>query len=272
MATRPPLTAEQVNEYDAAGFLHPIEVLDRDEADWFRSQYDSVTAMLGGAPKAIQMTQVHRFYGWAWELASHPAVLNAVESVLGPDILLWSAQVFPKPARDSGYITMHQDGTYWGLDGGEVTTAWIALTASTRENGCMRLLPGSHRSAILPHNDTFATDNLLTRGQEVQAEYDEKDVVDIELKPGQMSLHHVRAIHGSRSNPSDTPRIGFAIRYMTPEVRPVRPGESAALVRGVDRCGNWVLRSDPPAFPSLQSAVRAHQAEAERFVAKLTRD
>jgi ectoine hydroxylase-related dioxygenase (phytanoyl-CoA dioxygenase family) len=252
--------------------LHPIEVLDRDEADWFRSQYDSVTAMLGGAPKAIQMTQVHRFYGWAWELASHPAVLNAVESVLGPDILLWSAQVFPKPARDSGYITMHQDGTYWGLDGGEVTTAWIALTASTRENGCMRLLPGSHRSAILPHNDTFATDNLLTRGQEVQAEYDEKDVVDIELKPGQMSLHHVRAIHGSRSNPSDTPRIGFAIRYMTPEVRPVRPGESAALVRGVDRCGNWVLRSDPPAFPSLQSAVRAHQAEAERFVAKLTRD
>ena len=272
MAIRPPLTAEQLEEYSAAGFLHPIEVLDPGEAGWFRSQYDRVATLLGGAPKAVRMTQVHRFYRWAWDLAVHATVLDAVESVLGPDILVWSAQVFPKPARDPGYISMHQDGTYWGLDGGEVTTAWIALTASRRENGCMRLLPGSHHSAILPHNDTFAPDNLLTRGQVVQAEYDEEDVVDIELAPGEMSLHHVRAIHGSHSNPSDDPRIGFAIRYMTPQVRPVRPGEGAVLVRGTDRCGNWVLRNDPPSFPSIESAVRAHQAEAERFVAALTRD
>ena len=134
------------------------------------------------------------------------------------------------------------------------------------------MLPRSHLSDILPHKDTYAADNLLTRGQHVQAEYDEDDVVDGELEPGQMSLHHVRAIHGSRRNRSDRPRTGFAIRYMTPEVKPLRPGESAALVRGSDCCGNWVLRNDPPVYPSMESAVRAHQAEATRFVAALTRD
>ena len=272
MAIRPPLTPDRVGEYAEAGYLHPIAVLDPDEAERYRSAYDRVATLLGGAPRAVQLTQSHRFYRWAWELASHPLVLDAVESVLGPDLMVWSAQVFPKPARDRGYITMHQDGTYWGLEGGEVTTAWIALTASARRNGCMRILPRSHRSSLLPHKDTYAADNLLTRGQVVEADFDERDVADIELEAGEMSLHHVRAIHGSHGNSSDEPRIGFAIRYMTPQVRPLRVGETAALVRGIDTCGNWILRNDPPSYPSLEMAVRAHQAEAERFVAALTRD
>lgn len=269
---RPNLTPAQVEKYGEAGFLFPIDVLGRDEAARFRYKYDRVAGMLGGSPKAVSLSQIHRFYGWAWELASHPLVLDAVEAVIGPDIMVWSAQVFPKTARDPGYISMHQDGTYWGLEGGDVTTAWIALTASTKENGCMRLLPASHRYAILPHSDTFAANNLLTRGQVVQAEYDERDVVDVELEPGQMSLHHVWAIHGSHSNRSDGPRIGFATRYMTPEVKPLRPGQRAALVRGADRCGNWVRQDSPPSYPNLRSAVRAHQAESERFVAALTHD
>ena len=269
---RPSLTPAQAAAYREVGFLYPIDALRRDEAARFRSEYERVAVLLGGSPKAVRLTQIHRFYGWAWELSSHPAVLDAVEAVIGSDIMVWSAQVFPKAARDPGYISMHQDATYWGLQGGEVTTAWIALTPSTKENGCMRLLPGSHRSAVLPHSDTFAADNLLTRGQVVQAQYDERDVVDVELEPGQMSLHHVRAIHGSHRNRSDGPRIGFAIRYMTPEVRPLRPGQRAALVRGSDRSGNWVLHDGPPSYPTLRSAVRAHQAEAERFVAALTND
>ena len=269
---RLPLTSDQVNEYRKAGFVHPVDVLDLSEADDYRSRYEQVAALLGGSPKAVQMIQVHRFYPWAWELCTHSAVLDAVESVLGPDILLWSASVFPKPPRDPGFVTMHQDGTYWGLDGGEVTTAWVALTASTRESGCMRLLPGSHRFAILRHEDTHGANNLLTRGQQVQADYDEVDVVDVELRAGQMSLHHVRAIHGSHPNRSDCSRIGLAIRYMTPNVKPEKPGQSAALVRGEDRFGNWHLHTGPPDFRSLESAVREHQAEAAQFVTALTRD
>lgn len=266
------LTAGQVEGYRDAGFVFPIAVLDPAEAARLLSEYDAIASALGGSPKAVQLTQIHQYYRWAWDLGFHPRVVDAVESVLGPDILLWSAQVFPKRARDPGYITMHQDGTYWGLDGGKVTTAWIAFTESTAENGCMRLLPGSHRQPILPHRDTRARNNLLTRGQIVQAEFDEADVVDVELRPGQMSLHHVRAIHGSRSNASDRRRVGFAIRYMTPEVRPLRPGQTAVLVRGADRCGHWELRREPPSYPTAESAVRAHQAAASRFVADLTRD
>ena len=266
------LAVKEVARYRNDGFVFPVDVLEPEEAGRCRAEYEAVASALGGLPKAVQLTQIHRFHRWAWDLCFHPRVLDAVESVLGPDILLWSAQVFPKRARDPGYITMHQDGTYWGLDGGEVATAWIALTESTAENGCMRLLPGSHRQPILPHEDTHARDNLLTRGQEVQAEYDEADVVDIVLRPGQMSLHHVRAIHGSRANMSDRPRVGFAIRYMTPEVKPLRPGQAALLVRGADRCGNWELRNDPPSYSSMESAVRAHQAAARRFLAELTAD
>ncbi len=268
---RPLLTTEQIEEYARKGFLHPIDALGPDEAALHYRQYDRVAQLFGGSPKAVQMSQIHRFYDWAWQLAAHPAVLGAVESVLGPDILLWSASVFPKSAHDPGYVTMHQDGTYWGLEGGAVTTAWIALTDSTRENGCMRLLPGSHRRAIQPHTDTYAADNLLTRGQVIQADYDETDVVDVELRAGQMSLHHVRAIHGSHCNRSSRPRIGFAIRYMTPDVKPVRAGESAVLVRGLDRHGNWELDNRPPDYSTLEQAVRAHLEEADRFVAALTR-
>ena len=269
---RPPLPAERVREYERNGFLFPIDVLDRPDTERALAAYGRVAAALGGAPRAVQLSQIHRYYGWAWDLCRHPAVLDAVESVLGADILLWSAQVFPKPPRDEGYVTMHQDGTYWGLDGGEVTTAWIALTESVRENGCMRLLPGSHRSPILPHEDTHAAGNLLTRGQRVLAEYDEGEVVDVELQAGQMSLHHVRAIHGSRPNGSGRARIGVAIRYMTPEVRPLRAERAAVLVRGRDRRGHWVLAAEPPRFRSLESALRAHQDAAQRFLSDLTRD
>lgn len=271
-AMRPPLNAEQVERYAETGFLFPVSALNAGEAARYRREYDRVAALHGGSPKAVQMSQIHRFYGWAWALATHPAVLDAAEAVLGPDILLWSASVFPKPAFDPGHVTMHQDGTYWGLEGGSVATAWIALTDSRRQNGCMRILPGSHRLRILPHRDTYAPENLLTRGQEVELDYDEADTVDIELRAGQLSLHHVRAVHGSHSNRSSGPRIGFAVRYMTPDTKPLRAGLPAALVRGQDRCGHWELRNDPPDFPTLEQAVRAHRDEAERFVAALTQD
>lgn len=271
-AVHPKLTRAEVGRYAATGFLHPIDALSADEADRFRLSYERVAALLGGSPRAVQLIQIQRYYDWAWELGHHPAVLDAVECVLGPDIILWSASVFPKRAHDPSFVTMHQDGTYWGLEGGAVTTAWVALTDSKRENGCMRIVPGSQKSEILPHKDTYGPDNLLTRGQVVEAECAEADIVDIELDQGQMSLHHVRAIHGSRSNSSAMPRIGFAARYVTPDVKPLDSGQSAVLVRGRDRFGHWELQEDPPAFGSLESAVRAHQEEAGEFVAMLTRD
>ena len=114
---RPRLTAEQIEEYARKGFLHPIDAMGPDEAVLYWRQHNRVSEFFSGSPKAVQMSQIHRFHLWAWQLAAHPAVLDTVESELGPDILLWSAWVFPKPAHDAGYVTTHQDGTYWGLGG-----------------------------------------------------------------------------------------------------------------------------------------------------------
>jgi ectoine hydroxylase-related dioxygenase (phytanoyl-CoA dioxygenase family) len=136
---------------------------------------------------------------WVNDIIRDPRVLDPVESLLGPDILCWASGFFAKQPGDGTFISWHQDATYWGLSSPDVVTAWIALTPSTPESGCMRVVPGTHRAQIA-HRDTFAKKNLLSRGQEIAAAVDEREAVDVVLAPGQMSLHHVLIVHGS--NPS----------------------------------------------------------------------
>jgi ectoine hydroxylase-related dioxygenase (phytanoyl-CoA dioxygenase family) len=263
------LTASQLERYHRDGVLFPVNALTSGEAARFRASFEEVTARLGGRPTSQDLSQTHLYFPWAYELATHPAILDAVEAVLGPDLLVWTVSIFAKYPRDPGYISWHQDGTYWGLDSPQVTTAWVALTDSVVENGCMRVVPGSHRMPILPHKDTYAPQNLLSRGQEVQAEVDEKDAVDIILKAGQMSLHHVNIIHGSNPNPSDGPRYGFAIRFTTPRTRQIE-GEppTALLARGRDDYHHFELLAAPPAL-GIDAAVAAQQAEAKRLLTAL---
>jgi non-heme Fe2+,alpha-ketoglutarate-dependent halogenase len=260
------LTAEQVAHYQRDGILFPIPVLSADEAAHFRSEFEAVAARLGGRPVAQSLGHTHTHFRWAYDLATHPRILDALEDVLGPDILVWTVSIFPKYPRDPGFISWHQDGTYWGLDSTRVTTAWVALTDSTLDNGCMRVVPGSHRQAILPHRDTYAPDNRLSRGQEIEVEVSEDDAVDVVLRAGEMSLHHVNIIHGSNPNPSDGSRIGFAPRFTTPETRQV-DGEppTAVLARGHDRYGHFKLLSAPPAL-GFDEALAAQQATAGRFL------
>ena len=263
------LTASQVEQYHRDGILYPVPVLSPDETARFRSAFEEVAVRLGGRPVAQDLGHTQAYFRWAYDLTTHPRVLDAVEDVLGPDILVWTVSIFPKYPRDPGYISWHQDGTYWGLDTTQVTTAWIALTDSTRENGCMRVVPGSHRRPILPHRDTYAADNRLSRGQEIAVEVDEGDAVDVVLRAGEMSLHHVNIIHGSNSNPSDGSRIGFAPRFMTPETRQI-DGQplTAVLARGEDRHRHFQLLAEPPAL-GLEEALAAQQAAAGRFLSEM---
>jgi hypothetical protein len=260
------LTASQVEYYHRDGILFPIPVLSPAEAAHFRAAFEEVAARLGGRPVAQSLGHTHTHFRWAYDLATHPRILDAVEDVLGPDILVWTVSIFPKYPRDPGFISWHQDGTYWGLDSTRVTTAWIALTDSTIDNGCMRVVPGSHRRPILPHRDTYAPDNRLSRGQEIAVEVSEDDAVDVVLRAGEMSLHHVNIIHGSNPNPSDGPRIGFAPRFTTPETRQI-DGESptAVLARGHDRHGHFTLLPGPPTL-DFDAALAAQQAAASRFL------
>ena len=252
------LTPEQIERYNDTGVLFPIPVLSQGQVKASQRGYSDLMAAFGRKPKSVELAVTHLNFPWAYDLVTHPAVLDAVEGVLGPDLLVWASSIFAKPPHDPGYITFHQDATYWGLDSPQVTTAWIALSPSTVENGCMRVVPGTHTHEIHPHTETWADDNLLSRGQEIQVEVNEEEVVDAVLQPGEMSLHHVNIIHGSNANPTDVPRIGFAIRYITPKVKQAKPDHPAVLARGEDRYRHYELMTQQPPLRSTAETLQEH--------------
>lgn len=228
-----------IAHYREHGYYAPIRVMSADDAARVRTHLEAHEAA-HGVLKGSMRHKSHLLFTWLDSLIRHPAILDAVEGVIGPDILCWSSSFFIKEARDPGFVSWHQDSTYWGLDPADIVTAWVALSESTAENGAMRVIPDTHTLEQVAHRDTFAADNLLTRGQEIAVDVDGSRAVMLSLQPGEMSLHHVRLIHGSDPNPSAKRRIGFAIRYLPTHVRQVvGTRDSATLVRGVDRFGNF---------------------------------
>ena len=254
------LSSAAVERYRRDGFYFPVPVLTPDEARECRRRLEVVEAATGGQLGGELRQKPHLLFTWLADLVRHPAILDAVEDVLGPNLLVWSTSFFIKGPRDSAFVSWHQDATYWGLSEPDVVTAWVAFTEATVENGAMRMVPGSHGEQ-LAHRDTFAANNLLSRGQEIEVEVDEAHGVDIVLRAGEMSLHHVRMVHGSPPNRSDDRRIGFAIRYIPTYVRQLA-GEvdGAMLVRGVDDFHYYVPERPPTA--DLSPEARAHHAES----------
>ena len=257
-----------VSRYDEHGLAFPLAVLSPDEVARFRASVEELQDSLGGKPPAVEQGQTHLSFAWAYELSTHPAVLDAAEKILGPNLIVWSTSIFVKYARDPGYVSWHQDGTYWGLDSGKVATAWIALSESTVENGCMRVAPGTHTEPIHPHKDTYAENNQLTRGQEVAVDVNEDDAVDIVLKPGEMSLHHVNLIHGSNANGTDGKRIGYVIRYITTDVKQSGTDQAVILARGVDEYGHSKRLETPPTA-NVQEGLAAHKKVTQEMVTAL---
>lgn len=260
------LSNDQQSFYRENGYFFPQRVLSADEAGGFEQRflaymgrYAQELCGLLQRDRRTYMTDTHLFLKWVYQMVSHPAVLDAVEDVLGPNILVWGAQWFPKLPGDNAYVSWHQDGTYWGLHPPNVTTAWIALSASTPENGCMRVVPGTHQTPKLPQRETYAPDNMLSRGQEIAVQVDEAQAVDLTLQPGEMSLHHIGIVHGSGPNRSTGARIGLAVRYIGPEVKQEGSARDiAVLVRGKDEYGNFDLAEPPDADSSPEeSAIHA---------------
>ena len=189
-----------VAHYREHGYYAPIRVMPVAEAERLRlclEAHETAHGVLKGAMRH----KSHLLFTWLDGLIRHPAILDAVEGVIGPDILCWSSTFFIKEARDPGFVSWHQDSTYWGLDPADIVTAWVALSESTAENGAMRVIPDTQKLEQVAHRDTFAANNLLTRGQEIAVDVDGSTAVMLSLEPGEMSLHHVRLIHGSDPNP-----------------------------------------------------------------------
>ena len=257
------LGEDQVSAFHADGFVTPIPVLSSDEAARYRRRFEAYERAHDDWCSLARGQKLHLLQLWVAELVTHGRILDAVEDVLGPNILCWGTNLFVKEARDPAYISWHQDATYWGLDEPDVVTAWLALSASTRESGCMKMIPGSHHLEQLPHNDTLAENNLLSRGQEVAVEVNEDNAAYLELAPGEISLHNVRTVHGSEPNRSDDRRIGVAIRYVAPHVKQVNGAyDCAMLVRGEDTLGNFV-HERPPKSDMDPDALAEHARTIE---------
>ncbi|MBR9653578.1 phytanoyl-CoA dioxygenase family protein [Thalassovita aquimarina] len=268
------LTEAQKEQYWRDGFLFPLQVFPKTEAAALRAELEGIERDWRGADLPHPLLQYKRINSncvipLAARMAMDPRVLDAVEGVLGPDLLIWSAEFFIKEPHTTHIVGTHQDLTYWGMgETSDQVTAWIALSPATVESGCMDFVAGSHKNPILPHVDTFSENNLLSRGQEIAVEVADEDKTHIVLQPGQMSLHHGLTIHGSGPNSSDDRRIGFAIRYLNPNARQHQAKRDyAMLARGVDRTGNFLHFAPPtelfsPESLTLFDEIRAARAEA----------
>lgn len=258
------LDATTLARYRREGFLTPLRVLEAAEAAGQLAALDALTARRAGRMVPWQNIKAHLLIPALWELVRHPAILDPVEALLGPDLLCLGSSFFDKQPGTPQHVPWHQDATYWGLSAPQAVTAWVALTPSRVENGCMRVWPASHHRA-LTHADTGDNHAMIPGREEVVVAVEEAEAVDIVLAPGEMSLHDALLVHGSRPNGSTLRRCGFAIRYI--------PGHlttsgglrgSATLVRGRDH-GGFDLETAPEA-PFDPAAVAQCQRVARQFM------
>ncbi|HUJ36075.1 MAG TPA: phytanoyl-CoA dioxygenase family protein [Hyphomicrobium sp.] len=260
------LSPSQIEQYRDQGFIHPIRVMSKAEALALRARLERFERETGGPLKGSFRHKSHLLFTWLAELVRQPRILDAVEDLYDGDLLCWSSNFFIKERESPAFVSWHQDSTYWGLDRPDVVSAWVAFTPASDANGAMRVIPGSHKLDQIAHRDTFAKHNLLTRGQEIAVDVDEREAVSIELEPGEMSLHHVRLVHGSPPNLSEDRRIGFAIRYVPTSVRQIIGTDSATLVRGTDRFGHFEPEPAPaadldPAMLELHRQITERNAQ-----------
>jgi non-haem Fe2+, alpha-ketoglutarate-dependent halogenase len=254
------LSSSAVDAYRRDGYCFPVPVLSAAEVAHCRESLERHEARTGAPLQGNWRHKSHLLFTWVDELVHNGNILDAAEDVLGPDLLCWTTNFFIKEANSPGFVSWHQDAFYWGLSKDDVATAWVALSPANLTSGCMRFLPGSQREDHPQHVDTFHKDNLLSRGQEIAVKVDSARAVDCILAPGEMSLHHVKLVHGSEPNRSNDRRIGLAIRYIATDVKQLKVRDSAMLVRGVDRYGHF--DHEPRPRHDLDAAALAAHADA----------
>jgi ectoine hydroxylase-related dioxygenase (phytanoyl-CoA dioxygenase family) len=258
------LAMEEIERYEREGVLAPIPVLSGAEIERYRSAVEELEAYTGGRLEANRTKQLHLHFPWARELALHPAILDAVESVLGPNILVHDTSLFSKHPHDEKWVSWHQDGYYQKLSAARFTSAWVALSDSVPENGCLRVVIGSHTEQ-LPHDERPSPDNMLGSGITVAANIDEGRMRDVVLRPGEISLHHVNIVHGSGPNRTDGKRIGFAIRYVATDVRQGLPHHDVLLARGRDDYGHYPITTRVPSG-TIAECLDSQRREHERYM------
>jgi hypothetical protein len=258
------LTQTQISHFHREGWLAPFRAISAEDAaravEWIDA-YEKIHQVNVNRHLKIKG---HLAAPWIVDLARNQHILDAVEGLIGPDIMLFGASIFAKAGHDKSFVSWHQDSAYFGLEPHEEITAWVALTESNEANGALQVLPRSHTGPDLQHVETYAPNNMLARGQSLDIA-DESSAVTITLQPGEFSLHHERTAHGSKENTTDTRRIGFAFFYIPTHCRCPAGSRAALLVRGEDKYGHWTTDPlprhdfDPRAFQAMLQAWGAYK-------------
>ena len=238
------LSAGQIADYERDGFVAPIDIFTAQEAAELRAELEAAEAKWPEAFVGAARNNAHLNLMCLDRIVHDTTLVDAVEDLIGPHILNYGTVLFIKEPGDPGFVSWHQDARYMGLEPHVGITAWVALSHSNEDSGCMQMIPGSHHE-LRQHEDTFGDTNILTRGQEVLG-VDESKAVSLVLRPGQASFHSARVIHASQPNSSRDRRIGFVIQpYMPPDVRQTITPTGAQLIRGQDPHGHFYRLGRP---------------------------
>jgi non-heme Fe2+,alpha-ketoglutarate-dependent halogenase len=248
------LSSNQLKQYEDEGFVSPINIFSKEKAKEIRNQIELIEKELPGELDKSGRYNAHLISPLLDEVTHNQKILDAVESLIGKNILVCGTTLFIKNPNEKGYVSYHQDAKYIGLEPHNWVTAWVALTDSNEENGCMKMWPGSHLT-IKDHDEKFNEENLLTRGQTVENVPD-NEVKSVELVAGQMSLHHPRIVHGSGVNKSNDRRIGFVIQsYIGTNVKQVLGQNSVQLARGVDEFNHHDIIQRPKSLMNKEDLL-----------------
>ena len=228
------LSSNQLKQYKNEGFVSPINVFSKEKAKEIRDEIELIEKEIPEELEKSGRYNAHLISPLLDEVTHDPKILDAVQSLIGEDILVCGTTLFIKNPNEKGFVSYHQDAKYIGLEPHNWVTAWVAITDSNEHNGCMRMWSGSHKDNLKEHDQKFNQGNLLTRGQTVQNVPKEK-ITPLVLTAGQMSLHHPTTVHGSDINKSDDRRIGFVIQsYIGANVKQVLGKNSVQIARGKD--------------------------------------
>ena len=229
------LSSNQLKQYKDEGFVSPINIFTKEKANEIRNEIELIEKKIPGELEKSGRYNAHLISPLLDEVTHNSKILDAVESLIASNILVCGTTLFIKNPNEKGFVSYHQDAKYIGLEPHNWVTAWVAITDSNKENGCMRMWSGSHKDNLKEHDQKFNAGNLLTRGQTVKNVPIEKTTPLI-LKAGQMSLHHPAVVHGSEQNNSNDRRIGFVIQsYIGTNVKQILGKNSVQLARGVDK-------------------------------------
>ena len=248
----PKLSDQQINFYNEKGYISPIDVFSTKEAKEIRDEIENIEKKWPNFLEGLGRNYVHIISPIFNKACLNKRMLDAVESIIGKNILICGTTLFIKNANEKDFVSFHQDAKYIGLEPHNWVTAWVAITDANENNGCMRMWPGSHKNNLKHHNQKFDANNLLTRGQTIE-NVPIKETEPVILKAGQMSLHHPTIVHGSGINKSNDRRIGFVVQsYIGDNVNQVLGKMFVQLARGKDRYKYHQYSNIPEEFMNIK--------------------